>query len=146
MSWWHWIVLGLVLVATEMATGGFYVIFFGAAALLIGALVLLETAGPAWLQWLLFSVLSVTSLLAFRNRFRALMRVGTPAADVDSLIGELAIPLEEIPPGQVGRAELRGTIWSARNAAPIPVSRGQRCTVTAVDRLTILIVPEGVRV
>jgi inner membrane protein len=145
MIWWHWLVLGLLLVAAEMATGGFYVIFFGAAALILGVLVLFEFGGPAWVQWLLFSALSVASLLAFRNRFRALMRVGTPAADVDPLVGELAIPLDEIPPGEVGRAELRGTVWTARNAAPVAVARGQRCTVTAVDRLTILITPEGVR-
>lgn len=33
MAWWHWLVLGLVLVALEMAAaGGFYVIFFGIAS------------------------------------------------------------------------------------------------------------------
>ena len=30
MLWWHWIVLGLVLAALEMAgAGGFFIIFFG---------------------------------------------------------------------------------------------------------------------
>jgi inner membrane protein len=145
MIWWHWLVLGLLLVAAEMATGGFYVIFFGAAALMLGVLVLFEFGGPAWVQWLLFSVLSVSSLLAFRNRFRALMRVGTPAADVDRLVGESAVPLEDIAPGGVGRAELRGTVWTARNPGPTPLHRGQRCTVSAVEHLTISLIPEGVR-
>ena len=63
MQWWQWLVLGLVLVALEMAaSGGFYVIFFGIAALAIGGLHLFGLAGPAWFQFLLFSVLSVASL------------------------------------------------------------------------------------
>ena len=34
MLWWYWIVLGLALVALELATpGGFFVIFFAVAAL-----------------------------------------------------------------------------------------------------------------
>ena len=32
--WWHWLALGLVLVALEMTTaGGFYMVFFGIAAI-----------------------------------------------------------------------------------------------------------------
>lgn len=60
MAWWHWLVVGLILVALELAaSGGFYVIFFGIAAIVIGALRLFDVAGPAWFQFLLFSVLSV---------------------------------------------------------------------------------------
>ena len=42
MEWWMWAVLGLALLMLEMATpGGFYFIFFGASAFLVGALDLL---------------------------------------------------------------------------------------------------------
>ena len=34
---------------------------------------------------------------------------------MDTLQGELATPLDDIPPGSVGRAELRGTTWAALN-------------------------------
>jgi membrane protein implicated in regulation of membrane protease activity len=146
MIWWHWLILGLLLVGAEAATGGFFIIFFGAAALLLGILVLFDLAGPLWMQWLLFSLFSVGSLVTFRDRFRRVMRMGTPAADVDSLIGELALPVDDIAPGAVGRAELRGTIWSARNGTSLTLARGQRCTVSGVDRLTVTITPEGARV
>ena len=47
IEWWHWLVVGLILVALELAaSGGFYVIFFGIAALAIGALRLFDLAGP----------------------------------------------------------------------------------------------------
>ena len=52
------------------------------------------------------------------------------------------MPVEEIGPGAVGRAELRGTVWTARNRDTAPLARGQRCTVVDVDRLTIFVKAE----
>ncbi len=146
MAWWHWLVIGLVLIGLEMAaSGGFYVIFFGVAALAIGGLHMFGIAGPAWFQFLLFSVLSVASLLVFRRPILRWLEVDKAGTDVDSLVGETAIPLEAIAVGAVGRAELRGTVWSARNTDAAPLAQGQRCTVAAVDRLMIFIKAEGAR-
>src|SRR5262245_61737284 len=67
-SWVDWLVAGLILVALEMAaSGGFYIIFFGVAALAISLLHLFDLAGPVWFQLLLFSVFSILSLVLFRN-------------------------------------------------------------------------------
>jgi len=146
MQWWQWLVLGLVLVALEMAaSGGFYVIFFGIAALAIGGLHLFGLAGPAWFQFLLFSVLSVASLAFFRSPLMKWLQLDKPGRDVDSLVGEIAMPIEDIVPGAVGRAELRGSVWSARNATSIAIIRGQRCKVVRVDGLMIFLEAEGVR-
>ncbi len=146
MTWWHWLVIGLVLIGLEMAaSGGFYVIFFGVAALAIGGLHMLDAAGPVWFQLLLFSVLSVASLLLFRRPILRWLEVDKAGIDVDSLVGETAIPLEAIAVGAVGRAELRGTVWSARNTDTAPLAQGQRCTVASVDRLMIFIKAEGAR-
>ncbi|MEO6213484.1 MAG: NfeD family protein [Vicinamibacterales bacterium] len=146
ITWWHWLVLGMVLVALEMAaSGGFYVIFFGIAALIIGVLALFGLAGPLSLQVLLFSALSVAALVLFRRPMMQWLNLDGTGGEVDTLVGELAVPLDDMPPASVGRAELRGTVWTARNHAPVMIARGQRCTVVSVDRLTILIEPEGVR-
>jgi membrane protein implicated in regulation of membrane protease activity len=144
LVWWHWLALGMILVALEMAaSGGFYVIFFGIAALIVGVLAFFDLAGPVWFQLLLFSALSVVSLLFFRSPFMRWMKLDAPGADVDSLVGETAVPLHDIAPGAVGKAELRGTVWSARNGGGTALGRGQRCLVTAVDRLMIVITSEG---
>ena len=38
LLWWHWLVLGLLLGVAEVATaGGFFVMFFAVAALVVGA-------------------------------------------------------------------------------------------------------------
>ncbi len=144
IAWWHWLALGLILVALEMAaSGGFYIIFFGIAAIAIALLKIVDLSGPVWVQLVLFAILSVGSLLLFRNPLLRWLKLDRPGVDVDSMIGDLAVPLEDIAPGAVGRAELRGTVWSARNRAARVVSRGERCRVLAVDQLMIFIEPEG---
>ena len=90
-------------------------------------------------------VLSVGSLLLFRNPLLRWMKLDAPAPDVDSLLNDTAVPIEDIPAGEVGRAELRGTVWSARNSAAVTLTRGQRCRVVRVDRLMIFLEPEGAR-
>jgi membrane protein implicated in regulation of membrane protease activity len=143
LLWWHWLVLGLILCALEMASGGFYVLFFGIAALVVGTLSVAGLAGPEWVQLLLFSILSVVSLLFFRSPLLRWTNLDRPGGAVDALVGESAVPLEDIAPAAVGRAELRGTVWTARNAGVDTLRPGQRCIVVRVDQLTISIKPEG---
>lgn len=144
--WWHWLALGLILIALELAaSGGFYIIFFGVAAVVIAALSFLGLAGPTWFELLLFSVLSVVSLLFFRNPMLRWMKLDKGASDVDSLVGETAVVTQSIPAGEIGRVELRGTSWSARNRGTETLSTGRRCVVVGVDRLMLIIEGEGAR-
>ncbi len=141
MEWWLWLLLGLVLAALELAsTGGFYLIFFGVSAMFIGLMGAIGLAGPAWLQWLAFTILSVILLLAFRRPILRMMNVDT--GPVDSLVGEFATVLDAIQPGAIGRAELRGSTWSARNLHSADLARGQRCRVERVDGLMLFLLPE----
>ncbi len=147
MTWWLWIVLGLLLAAVELLTpGGFFIIFFGAGALVVGVLAGLGLAGPQWLEWMLFSVLSIVSLLAFRRPLLArIRRDEANVGPVDALEGERAVALEEIGPGSLGKVELRGSAWSARNAGSLAIRRGEGARVEKVDGLTLTVRSEGVR-
>ena len=140
MMWWHWLLLGLVLIALEMAaSGGFYIIFFGIAALVVAALSLGGFGGPVWLQLLLFSIFSVASLLVFRNPVMRALNLTGGAADLDTLSGETGTVLEPMEPGAPGRVEVRGTTWSARNVGRTSLLRGGRCDVIRSERLTLLV-------
>ena len=146
MEWWMWLAAGLVLVVAELATpGGFVIIFFGIGALTVGVLAGLGFAGPVWLQILLFSAVSVSTLALFRGRMLRAFQPDVQLPKIDALVGEVAIATEDLPPGGVGRVELRGAAWSARNSADVAVTRGARCRVTGVDGLTLYIVLEGAR-
>jgi len=144
MIWWYWMILGLALLGAEMTTpGGFYILFFGLSALIVGTLSGLDVVQADWLQWLLFSVIAVGSLLLFRGPLLAKLsdeRKGLP--DVDTMLGEVAIPVEAIAVGATGKAELRGTTWTAKNVGGAPLGKGQRGKVTRVDGLTLWIMTE----
>jgi inner membrane protein len=143
MLWWHWLLLGVVLIALEMAaSGGFYIIFFGVAAVIVALLALFDLAGPLWFELLLFSALSVASLLFFRNPIMRALNLEGGAPDIDTLAGETGSVLEPMPPGGNGRVELRGTSWSARNLGTTTLSSGARCTVIRSERLTLLVKAE----
>ncbi|MBA2252940.1 MAG: NfeD family protein [Nitrospirales bacterium] len=58
------------------------------------------------------------------------------------MVGETAVLTEDLPPGAVGKVELRGTTWSARNAGQTVLTKGHRARVERVDGLTLLIKPE----
>jgi membrane protein implicated in regulation of membrane protease activity len=62
---------------------------------------------------------------------------------VDTLVGEVATVIENIQAGSVGKAELRGTSWNARNMGSQDLARGQRCRVESVDGLTLFIRAEA---
>ena len=137
-----WLAAGLVLVVAELATpGGFVIIFFGIGALAVGALALLGVVSSVPLQFLLFSVLSIASLAMLRSRLQTRVRT-PPSSNVDSLIGDLAIPQERMSPGVVGRVEVRGSTWSARNTSSVTLDPGQRARVAGVDGLTLAVIPE----
>jgi membrane protein implicated in regulation of membrane protease activity len=144
MTWWYWLVLGLVLIALEMASsGGFYIIFFGVAAVVVAPLAASGVAEPVWLQWLLFSILAVVSLLLFRNPIMRRLNLGVGSADIDTLAGETGAALGDIALGAIGHVELRGTTWTARNAGPVPLAKGDRCVVVRADGLTLFVKAEA---
>jgi len=138
MDWWIWVLAGLALLALEVASpGGFYVLFFGVGALAVGLLAALGVAETLWLQGVLFTALSVASLLCFRRPILNKMRAHEPVGEVDTLVGASAVAQGKIVPGGFGKAELRGSTWNARNAGESTIGRDQLCMVERVDGLTL---------
>ncbi|MCL4836600.1 MAG: NfeD family protein [Thermoanaerobaculia bacterium] len=142
MPFWLWLILGLALLLGEMLTpGGFFILFFGVGALVTGLVGLVGIELPVWGQWLLFTAVSVATLLLLRRRF---VRGFAPPPDtpkVDPLVGEEAVALEAIVPGRLGKVELRGTPWNARLTAARPLASGDRVRVERVEGLTVYVAP-----
>ena len=146
--WWHWLALGLILVALEMATaGGFYMVFFGIAAIVpLGAAARRTLEGRSGSQLILFSVLALGGCSSCAIAGPALAEARSAALRMSTRWSATSPGRSRtIAPGAVGRAELRGTVWSARNGAARALVAGERCRVVTVDQLLILIEPEGAR-
>ncbi|HEY8516529.1 MAG TPA: NfeD family protein [Candidatus Binatia bacterium] len=136
--------LGAALLVVEIAQpGSFFVLFFGIGAIVVGALVGIGLLTEAWTQWLLFSVTSVATLLVFRSRLLArFQRSKASTVGSEGLIGERATLLEDLEPGDVGRAELRGSVWKVRSREQQRLASGARVRVEHVDGLTLWVRPE----
>ena len=142
MLWWHWLILGLALIGMEILTlgglGNFYFLFFGMAAVLVSLLVWLGLSEPIYLQWFLFAVFGIVSFFALRKPLQAKASFGKPdELPVDSMVGEHATLVEDIDAQRVGRAELRGSTWSARNAGNTAMLKGTSAKVIRVEGLTL---------
>jgi membrane protein implicated in regulation of membrane protease activity len=139
-----WIILGFVLMLAEFLTpGGFYIIFFGAAGVVVGILSLVGFGGPQWFEWLLFTALSVIGMALFRRRLLKRMEIPPRPDDMDTIVGKIALVIEPIPAGSVGRVEMRGTAWSAMNLGPQALASGQRVTVEKLDGLILGVRGDG---
>ena len=137
VSWWIWALCGVLLLLGEFLTpGGFYQFFFGIGAL---AVAIIDAAGIHWpltAQIGLFLVLSIGSLVALRKPLR--MKFGQEReTEVDQIEGETAVTMEEIAAGAIGKAELRGAVWNARNVGDALIPASQRCRVERVNGLTL---------
>ncbi len=66
-AYWHWMVLGLILLGAEIFLSGFILFWFGLSALLLGLLMLLVPLSFK-LQLLLWALFSVAMVFVF-NRF-----------------------------------------------------------------------------
>jgi inner membrane protein len=139
MVWWAWIILGIACVAIEVHfTHDFSLFCVGASAFIVAAMTALTSGGPHWSQWIIFGALSVTILLVVRKPLLGRFQ-GHRGKDADFqyLVGEVATPADDLPANAVGRAELRGSSWSARNVESVGLRKGQRCRVEKVDGLTV---------
>lgn len=139
MPWWGWMVVGALLLGAEIVVPtDFWLVFIGLAALVVGLVASLAPALSAAGQWGLFGVVAAVSTLYFRRlvRERFPSRPSTARAD-DALVGEAGSALEALAPGAIGRVELRGSTWSARNADAAAIESGARVRVERVEGLML---------
>ncbi len=138
MPWWGWILIGTILLAGELfvVEADFYLVFLGFAALVVGTVDFLGLGGPRWLEWLLFAGVALVSTVFFRRRVYQKLRPPGPAVG-DSVVGEWAVARDAIAPGGLGHAELRGTVWEARNEGAAPIAPGARARVLRVEGLVL---------
>ena len=137
MSWWLWIVLGVVLLVAEVTVdAAFWLLFIGLSAVLVGLLGLFGLTGDLVTQWLLFGGLSLVLLYFFRGRLRA-AAMRRKGAAVDAVVGEDAIAVSSIAAGAHGKAMLRGAEWDARNVGSAEIPQGARVRVARVNQLVL---------
>ena len=138
MLWWHWMVLGAVILGAELFAidAQFYLVFLGVSAALVGLADLVGISMPEWAQWTTFAVLSLVSFFTFRKSLYQKIRGGAVGFHA-TISGNTVNIKEELAAGGESRADFRGTKWTVRNIGPEPIVAGSRAKVVKVDGLTL---------
>jgi hypothetical protein len=134
--YWHWWVLGLVLLVAEMLSPtGFFLLWIGAAAILVGGLSwAVPTVG--WeVQVVLFGVLSVASFFAWRRLRPAMTASDQPALNRrgHSYVGR-TFTLDTPIVNGVGKLHVDDSQW--RISGP-DAAAGTQVRVIAADGATL---------
>jgi membrane protein implicated in regulation of membrane protease activity len=140
MQWWAWIAVGAILLGSELAfvDAQFYLVFVGAAALVVGFLSLTGADIAVWLQWLIFTALAAVSMVGFRRRIYERMRRTLPIMR-SGPAGEVVTLAAELPPGETCRIEYGGSSWNAINGGTSVIAAGARARIERVDGLTLVV-------
>lgn len=127
---WSWIIAGLVLLGLELVVPGGFLVWLGIAGVLTGLLTLFQ---PPWpVQWLIFGVLSLVSILVW---VRLARKRGAARAEpelnnrTERYIGHEAVLDMPIVDG-FGRLALGDTVW--RIAGP-DLPAGQRVRIVGAE-------------
>ena len=126
-----WLVLMVVFLAAEASTVSMVSLWFAAGALI--ALLTALAGGPAWLQTLLFLVVSAGLLLALRPLVKKYLSPKLTATNVDSVVGSTGLVTAAIDNvSAVGQVKLGAMEWTARSTSGQPIPAG---TLVKVDRI-----------
>ena len=136
---WYWWVLAVGFLAIEIIVSGFFFLWLAVSALVVGTVLLLVSNTGFDVQLLLFSVLAVSSVLAWRRYARARI---TPASDHPLLnrrgaqyIGRTFNLIEAIENGQ-GKIMADGTLWTVRGE---DCAAGRKVKVVAVQGTAFIV-------
>lgn len=134
---WFWLSLGLVLGVAEMVAPGFFLMWLGLAALIVGGLDYFLPITVAY-QVAMFAILSVLTVFAGK-KFLQDNPIETEDAKLNDrgarLTGEIVTVVEAITNGN-GRVKVGDSVWSARG---VDAAIGSRVRVTGADGAVLLV-------
>ena len=142
MTWWGWVIAGAILLGAELSfvSAQFYLVFVGSAAIFTG-LATLVLPLPEWVQWALFAVLAIVSMMAFRSRVYDGFARSSPKVDTGPVGGLITLQVS-LGAGESCQAEYGGTFWTVRNDSDTPIPSGSRARIARVQDLTLLVRPD----
>lgn len=138
-AWFIWLVIAGIFTIVEIATVGFFIIWFGVAAVLtaIFSLFMPEAYMVQVVVWAITSIL----LVLFTKKFTDKVKPETTATNVYSIIGKRAVVTTAINnENGTGQVKVDGDVWSARTEnyeETIPV--GEHVEILRIDGVKVIV-------
>jgi hypothetical protein len=134
--WWHWIVLGIVLLLLELAVPAFFLVWFGLGALIVGVILLAMPAlAFAW-QVLIWIVFSIAFIWLWFKVFKPGFYKTRAGMSKGAVIGEIGLVIRDIRPFEKGQIRfqkpvLGDEVWES--IADKEIKAGERVKVLEVE-------------
>ncbi len=112
-AWFIWLIIAGIFTIIEIATVGFFIIWFGVAALLTAVLSIFFPTAYA-MQTIFWAVLSII-LVLFTKKLTDKIKPNSTPTNVYSIIGKRAIVTTAINnENSTGQIKVDGDVWSAK--------------------------------
>lgn len=129
-----WIILGIVLLISEMLSGSFFLAFIAMGS--FAAALVASVDQPFYAQALVGAMFSIIGVMALR---RPLQQKFLKQINLKADIGvEITID-QEIAPHKQARITYQGTTWQATNLDSETLKQGDRVEIVGIDGNTLLI-------
>ncbi|MDO4847410.1 MAG: NfeD family protein [Clostridiaceae bacterium] len=136
-----WLVLLVVFVVFEAATVQLVSVWFALGAL--AALIAAICHAPAWLQIVLFILISAVSFAVTRPLVKKFSTSKIQKTNADRCIGDTAIVTEEINNLEAkGQVKVDGNIWTARSENNDIIPAGEKVTVMKIEGVKLIVKKE----
>ena len=110
LLYWHWLVIGMLLIVAELFVPSFTIIWFGAAAILVGLIAWVGIEPDLHWQLLLWIAFSIAFTVAWFRYIKPLSTDRTKAGiSREAIVGERGL-LVKVPAEDGGRGEVRFTV------------------------------------
>ncbi len=137
LLYWHWIVLGFLLLVVEMLAPGAIIMWFGVGALIVGGIIYLLPDLPWEWQIFIFAIFSLSSVFIWKKLTKGSKDDNTESGTLNqrgkALVGR-RVPLKEAIVNGIGRVQIDDTFWRVEGEDLV---EGELVTVTSSDGATL---------
>lgn len=111
---WMWGLIGIVLLGLEMASGTFYILWFGVAALCLAASLLVMPNLPLAMQFFIYAVLSFGSLAIWKLYYKKTEKHSRVGQSQGEEIGRVGIVTKDTSPTHTGEISFVQGVMGSR--------------------------------
>ncbi len=138
-AWFIWLVIAGLFTIVEIATVGFFIIWFGVAAVLTSIFSLFFP--EAYIIQAVFWAISSVLLVLFTKKFTDKIKPETTPTNVYSIIGKRAVVTTDINnENATGQVKVDGDVWSARTENyEETISAGEHVEILRIDGVKVIV-------
>ena len=132
---WIWAALGIILLTVEMATGTFFLLWFGISALCVTLAMWLFPNMSAAFQYITFAILSLSSLAIWRLNYKKKSNNTRVGQSQGEEIGRIGTVTKTASPRQNGKIQFTQGLMGSREWTAIAdetIEDGAEARVVAV--------------